>query len=217
MVIADLRERPGWSPSAPGHPCRAWSEHAADLASGIEPLLERWPATPVTERMIADGLLRPIARGVHLPPRWHPSAPERAVALGCALGEALREGFVIAASSAAWVHVGGPPPRGISVISPDRPRVLADVRVRQAQLHRGEVEAVGGCPVTAPARTALDVLRFEPGPTGDRLVRDLVASGHLAEREMDRALRTSAGRPHVRTAENRWEVILSSLSPHRPC
>lgn len=197
-------------PPVTGHPCRRWSLHAAELAQCVQPVLQHWPDTPATACLVAEGLLRPLGRGLHLGPREHLSLPERAVAIGCALGRSLRASQVIAGPSAAWVLTGGDPPRApLTLITAVRPVALADVLLRQVPLRAADVESIGGCPVTVPARTVVDVLRFEDSGSGRRLAAGILATGHVSEAEVEAALRRAHGLPHVRTATTRWMRLLS--------
>ncbi|GAB2550472.1 hypothetical protein [Brachybacterium huguangmaarense] len=202
-------------------PCRAWSAHAEHLALAIAPDIALWPDTPTTRSVAADGSLVLLRPGVRVPRVWTAVPADRAVSIGCALGDDLRVSDVIAGASAAWVWVGGAAPLPLDLITLARPRTLAGVSIRQAPLARTDVEAVGGCPVTVPDRTAVDLLRFEDDERRTAwLVRALVDSGHATAEAIDGRLARLDGRPHARSARERWERISGRGSPpagrHRP-
>lgn len=193
-------------------PCRAWSRHAEDLAARTQADLDLFDGSPTTHSQARDGLVVRLRTGVYAPLAALGSMPDRAVALGCALGPDLRPDLVIAGASAAWVCLGGAPPRLLGLISLGRPASLAGVHMRQAPLAAGEVEAHGGCPVTVPGRTALDLLRFaDPRDEAETLgaMRRLLASGHVTEAEVSARLARAAGLPHLRRAQARWEAALT--------
>lgn len=198
--------------------CRAWSAHAAELARRTACELAVLPDTPATRsQVLHDGveLLRP---GVHASPASLRTMADRAVAIGCALGGDLRGDHVIAGSSAAWVHLGGRPPSRIFLVTLARPEHLAGVRMRQAPLPLADVEVIGGCPVTAPERTALDLLRFaEDDPSADPagLVLELVRTGHARAAAIDERLDALERRPHLRRARQRWARIRAALPETR--
>lgn len=193
-------------------PCRAWSRHAEDLAARTQADLDLFDDSPATHSQMRDGLVVRLRTGMYAPLAALGSMPDRAVALGCALGPDLRADLVIAGASAAWVCLGGAPPRLLGLISLGRPASLAGVHMRQAVLDPGEVEAHGGCPVTVPGRTALDLLRFAaPRDEGEAVdaIRRLLRSGHVTEAEVSARLARAAGLPHLRRAQARWETVLA--------
>jgi hypothetical protein len=103
------------------------------------------------------------------------------------------------------VVLGGQPPSPAELLSATRRGTLAGVVLRHARIRPGEIETVGGAPVTVPVRTALDLLRFSPVPVAAPLLDRLVASGHLEERDVDRHLQRMHRHPGIRLARERWE------------
>lgn len=160
-------------------PCLAWSQHAAELAESLVEDIVRWPDSPTTDALIADGLLTRIMPEVLLPPDRLGTAVSRVLALGCAIGPALRAEHVIAGVSAAWVHAGGPPPPRPVLVSSSHRAVIGGVRVRSVALEPGDVETLGGAPVTTPQRTVLDLVR-EDGDRSRQALDLLLRSGHVA-------------------------------------
>ncbi|MBM7500426.1 hypothetical protein JOD52_001266 [Brachybacterium muris] len=75
-------------------------------------------------------------------------------------------------------------------------------------LATGDVETMGGAPLTSPVRTALDLLRFAGNDTAVPAVRDLLDNGHLTESQVHTQLATLPHRYLTRTARERWEAVL---------
>lgn len=190
------------------HPLAVWSVHAADLARDVQDQLQCWPDTPTTRSLVADGLLTPVRPGVYLPGGHRLSMPDRAVAIGCALGPELRGHHVIAGTSAAWVLLGGSLPRPLDLLTTSRPHRIAGVRVRQGTVDRVGVESIGGAPITVPARTAVDLLRFTPEHRAVQLVAALVDSGHCREREVEDRIAALDAHPYARRARDLWHGLL---------
>lgn len=192
--------------------CAAWSAHAADLAVPLGAQLERWAESPSLDEMVRDGLLTRILPGVLLPPDLLDGAVARILALGCALGEHLQANQVVAGASAAWVLVGGTPPDPAELLSSAHRGILAGVVVRTARLLPREVETLGGAPLTVPTRTCVDLLRFSPAGTAERLVLDLLESGHVTEREIARSLERIATRhPGLARARERFAGLEGAM------
>ncbi|MFC0675387.1 hypothetical protein [Brachybacterium hainanense] len=189
------------SPAAQaGAPCVAWSQHAADLAAAMAPQLEGWPETPATQALVLDGELLPMRAGRYLPAVDARSCVDRAIAVGCAVGEHLRSHQVIAGATAAWVLLGGRPPEVLELISPSHRTIIAGVEVHQAEIRPGDVVVLGGAPITAPGRIATDLLRMHPEHTACRIVEELLETGHLGMQEVARRLDLLFGAPHTRRA-----------------
>lgn len=200
------------SPVPSEHPCRVWSAHAEDLALGIAAELSRWPDSPVQRILAQRGELVRVHEGFFLPLDWLGTMAGRAVAIGCVLADELRGAFVLAGPTAAWVAAGGAAPDDISLLSTARPSRLAGVQVREVPLRCGDVESIGGCPVTTPLRSATDCLRFEPSDAqAVASTRSLLAAGLVTERELDDRLDLLATMPHVRRARERRDIVLEGL------
>lgn len=182
-------------------PCSAWSAHAADLAEAWAHQLQQWPETPTTAGLLADGLLVQLRPGVLCPPDLLDRVVPRALLLGAAVGPQLRADHVIGGESAAWVFIGGRPPLRPVLHTPAHRTVIGGVRIRHVTLDAGDVETIGGAPITVPARTAVDLLRFPEQTDAVGIVRDLLLSGHLDERSLITQLHRFRGRPGSLIAE----------------
>lgn len=199
-------------PLAPAPPrasgCGAWSAHAGDLARRIAGELAAYPDGPSTRSCARHDGLVPLRDGVWAHPASLLTMPDRAVAIGCALGADLSADLVVAGLSAAWVLTGVAPPPLLELVTTARPRALAGTRIRQVEVSPAEVEAIGGCPVTIPVRTAIDVLRFAADDAlALRAVEALLRSGHADPRAIDRRLASCAALPHLRRARARWSAV----------
>jgi hypothetical protein len=194
--------------------CAAWSRHAAELAVPLGAELQRWDENPSTRVLVADGHLARLLPGRYLPPDLLRSAVQRALALGCALGAHLQSQYVIAGPSAAWVALGGAPPATAELLSPAHRGELAGVVLRHSRLQPGDVETVGGAPVTVPVRTAMDLLRFTPVPVAGPALRRLVAGGHVDADEVRRRLHRMHRHPGVQAARERLDELLPEAVGH---
>ena len=188
--------------------CAAWSHHAAELALALGGDLQRWEETPTTAAMVGRGELARLRPGIFLPPDLLDSAVRRALAVGCALGEHLQPHHVIAGPTAAWVHLGGIPPAPLELLSPSHRGVLAGVVQRHARLAPGEIDTLGGAPVTTPRRTAVDLLRFSPEETARPLLRGLERAGLVEAEEVRAHLHRLHRHPGVQAARERLARIL---------
>ncbi|MCT1776427.1 hypothetical protein [Brachybacterium sp. p3-SID957] len=197
-------------------PCAAWSQHAAELAVPLAAELQAWPESPTMDSLVADGYLQRIVPGVFVPPDVLSSALRRALLLGAAIGPQLRSHHVIAGESAAWVILGGTPPAPARLLTPAHRSRVAGVRVAHASFSSGDVETVGGAPVTSPVRTALDLLRFADATTAARCVRALLESGHVTEAEVEGQLHSLGHYYLTRTAHRRLEALLTGTPPLAP-
>lgn len=193
-----------------GHlaPCAAWSRHAADLAAPLVGELQEWPESPTMDSLVADGYLERLVPGVFTPPDVLDTAVRRALLLGAAIGQELRRHHVIAGASARWVLCGGPAPSPAELLTTAHRSPLGGVLVRHSRLATGDVETMGGAPLTSPVRTALDLLRFASTDTAVPAVRDLLDNGHLTESQVHTQLATLPHRYLTRTARERWEAVL---------
>jgi hypothetical protein len=106
-------------------------------------------------RMLANGLVRRVLRGVYVASTACPSAELRASSVGLL----LRSGDIVADRTAAWVH---------GALAPDP--VPLDVLARgslggRRRLLGRDLVTLGGVRLTSPLRTALDLGRLlPPGP-----------------------------------------------------
>lgn len=192
--------------------CAAWSHHAADLALPLGAELQRWEETPTTAAMVARGEIVRLLPGVFLPPDLLGTSVRRALALGCALGEHLQSHHVIAGRSAAWVHLGGRPPASLEMLSPAHRGILAGVVQRHARLGPGDIDTVGGAPVTTPRRTASDLLRFSPEAIARPLLRRLERAGLVEHEELRAHLHRLHRHPGVQEARERLDRALTPLA-----
>ena len=129
------------------------------------PLLLDHTQLPPTELSAArlDGDLRPLAGG-YCSVDVHPSAELR----GSALAPLVPDGLVVERMSAAWVHGATPRfPRPVQLCIRSSHRIRdvpsVDRRVRQVVLGDQEMVRAGPVQVTDPFRTAVDLVRCEPG------------------------------------------------------
>ncbi|KQQ11136.1 type IV toxin-antitoxin system AbiEi family antitoxin [Rathayibacter sp. Leaf296] len=109
-----------------------------------------------------DGELRALDEGFVLC-----DLPTGAAERGAALLAVLPRGTVADRSSAAWVHGATTEPPALHSASIDRehrlrPRPCARVRFHEVRLPTADVVSIGGCPVTTPVRTLIDLTRV-PG------------------------------------------------------
>ncbi len=192
-------------------PCAAWSLHAAELAAPLAQQLEGFEETPSTQVLVAEGKLVRLMPGLFLPPDLLTTAVQRALALGCALGEHLQGRHVIAGRSAAWVLLGGQPPEPVELLTPLHRPGPAGVRLRTGRLSTRDVEMLGGAPLTVPGRTATDLLRFTPAYLAVPVLLRLLRGGHVRPEEVRHQLWTVRRHPGVRAARKRFELLLTAV------
>lgn len=196
----------------PGAACAAWSFHAAELAVDVAGLIHEWEETPAVAVMVADGELVRLLPGSFVPPDLLSNPVDRVISLGCAIGPRLRAHHVVAGVSAAWVLLGGQPPSPAELLSMAHRSTVAGVVIRHAQLRSGDVEIIGGAPVTEPARTAVDLLRFERDPEALELVCRLVDEGHVTAEGVRMRLAAMRRHPGARAADAMLAQILAGRS-----
>lgn len=196
--------------------CAAWSRHAAEIAVPLGAALQRWEETPPTHIDVADGKLARLLPGIFIPPDLLGSAVERALALGCALGAHLQAHHVISGPSAAWVVLGGAPPSPAELLSPAHRGERSGLVLRHARLNPGDVETIGGAPVTVPGRTATDLLRFAPAHVAGPALRGLVTAGQVEYDEVAERLERMHRHPGVQAARDRLVAIRDQGPPAAP-
>lgn len=196
----------------PGAACAAWSFHAAELAADLVGLIQEWAETPTVQVMVADGELARLLPGVFAPPDLLGSPVDRVISLGCAIGPRLRPHHVVAGASAAWISLGGQPPSPAELLSMAHRSTVAGTVIRHAQLHPGDVETIGGAPVTEPARTAVDLLRFDRAPEALDLVGRLFDEGHITAERVRARLAAMHRHPGARAADQRLLQVLAERS-----
>lgn len=139
--------------------------------------------------------------------------PERASAL---LG-LLPRGTVADRASAAWVHGATPRAPAIHSASIDRrhrlhPPVLSRVRFHEVRMRDADVVVLGGCPVTTPERTLIDLARARGG-SDPALLRSLAhATGTSLEGVLAR-LEESVALSSRRIAAERLSAALGAPEP----
>ena len=89
---------------------------------------------------------------------------------------------------------------------------VAGAVIRHAQLRAGDVETIGGAPVTVPARTAADLLRFERAPDSLDLVGRLLDEGHVTAERVSARLAAMHRHPGSRAAGARLVHVLTARS-----
>jgi len=145
-----------------------------------------------------DGVLVPLWRDTS---RVAGTVEDPAVRAGALATVVPRRGAV-GRLSAAWVHVGGPPPRRVTVLvrsGARRPDPHPDRAVAEADLTDDDVQQLGGVPVTTVLSTAVDVARWVPADRAVPVLRALVRAG-LDPADAVRRLEAHAGGRGVRTA-----------------
>ncbi|MWV49759.1 hypothetical protein GRS96_10795 [Rathayibacter sp. VKM Ac-2803] len=133
-----------------------------------------------------------------------------------ALLAVLPRGTVADRRSAAWIHGATIDPPRIHSASIDRrnrlhPPVLSRVRYHEVRLTDADVLVIGGCLVTTPERTLIDLARTR-GECDDALLRALAAATGTSLPELLERLRPGAG-PTVagrRIAEDRLRTALGT-------
>ncbi len=213
LLTAPAASRPRHPPPRSVGLCAAWSHHAAELAVPLGQELLRFAETPATARLVADGYVVRLRPGLFVPPDVLGTAISRALLVGCALGGQLQAHHVIAGPTAAWVLLGGVPPTPIELLSPTHRGDLAGVVQRYGLLRPWDVETIGGAPVTVPARTAADLLRFSPLEEAAALVHELVDSGHTRPTQIAHLLRTAWRYPGISAARTRLAALYPQQVP----
>ncbi|QZN84279.1 hypothetical protein [Cellulomonas sp. C5510] len=163
------------SPDDPPGPARL--VHPAALASPPR-LVRRSDVGDVAWQVLLRDCDLVLLRGDVALPRGVAGTPAlRAAALAPEV--ARRE--AVARAAAAWVHLGGPPPRRVVVVD-------------RAALGPRDVVRLGGALVTSPARTAVDLLCREPADVVHALLPGLLRGGVDAARLRTRLAATSGHR-----------------------
>ncbi|MGY5764343.1 hypothetical protein ACXET9_03985 [Brachybacterium sp. DNPG3] len=177
-------------------PCSAWSTHAAELAEPVVRALVSWPEGPGAESLVHEGLAVRLRPGLYVPPDvLAGGAVPRILAVGAALGTWLRPHHVVTGITAAWVRLGGHPPASIEIVSTTHRGALAGTMLRNSRLRPHEVETLAGAPLTVPARTCFDLLRFDPSPARTAAAAGLIAAGHVTAEEAEQALASMRRHP----------------------
>lgn len=106
-----------------------------------------------------------------------------------------REGAVLCLAGAAWVHGGpGAGPRPPRPEHTGAPWLRNDSLSRHLVLETTEITRLGGCLLTTPARTALDVARFLEHDEAVYWLLVLAEAGHPIETwHRDRRMRRRGG------------------------
>ena len=83
---------------------------------------------------------------------------------------------------------------------------------RHARLGPGDIDTVGGAPVTTPRRTASDLLRFSPEAIARPLLRRLERAGLVEHEELRAHLHRLHRHPGVQEARERLDRALTPLA-----
>jgi hypothetical protein len=106
----------------------------------------------------------------------------------------LPAGSVIAGRSAAHLHgVPAGPDEPVEAIVPRRPRATVRLRPRTGAVPDTEIWTVDGLPVTSPARTCFDLVRWRGLVDGVVMADRLLGAGALFEGELVRLAVTHRG------------------------
>lgn len=140
-------------------------------------------------------------------------APERAAALLAV----LPPGTVADRASAAWVHGATADPPTIHSASIDRrhrlhPPVLSRVRFHEVRLRDDDVMVLGGCRVTTPERTLIDLARTRPCAE-EELLRSLASATATDLEAVLRRLEEGAPVSGRRAAASRLTAALAAAGP----
>ncbi|ACZ21686.1 hypothetical protein Sked_17590 [Sanguibacter keddieii DSM 10542] len=127
--------------------------------------------------LLRDGYLVEVRDGYALVAGVAESAGLRA----CTFAQEVTGGLVLARSWAAWVHTGGPPPRGRTCVvyrpGTSRPKARAWLDAVQAPLRPWDVTELGGVALTTPVRTAMDLATWSTEDDARRALLRLAAAG----------------------------------------
>ncbi|KQQ01415.1 MULTISPECIES: type IV toxin-antitoxin system AbiEi family antitoxin [unclassified Rathayibacter] len=137
---------------------------------------------------------------------------------GAALLAVLPRGTVADRCSAAWVHGASIDPPRVHSASIDRrhrlhPPVLSRIRYHEVRLADDDVMLLGGCSVTTPERTLVDLARAR-GACDDSLLRALAAVAGITLVDLLERLRPE-GEPAIagrRIAVDRLTAALSTAT-----
>ncbi len=159
-------------------------------------LLARGVSPRTIERSLASRRLHRALRGVYALGRPELTREGRwmAIVLACGPGAVLSHG-----SAAALLGIGAE--RGIvevSVVAPRAPRPPRSIRVhRRARLSGGDVVVHRGLPVTAAARTLVDLASYLPRLALEAAVNEADKRGLIDPEALRGALTGYAGQPGV--------------------
>ncbi|WP_152353138.1 hypothetical protein [Brachybacterium subflavum] len=202
-IPADESPPPPWADA----PCAAWSQQAAELAVTLEQEVARWPATLSHYDDVRTGSLVPVGEGRLVPFYFAEHASDRALLVGCAVGARLRSDHVIALWSAHWVHTGAAFPDPIDLMTFSHRSVIPGVRVRHSGVAVTDIEQIAGTPVTTPAKTGADLLRFD-GEAALEGVEALVRTGLCTGEQIGERLAAVRGGSGSRVARRLLEQIV---------
>lgn len=111
--------------------------------------------------MAAEGLLRRVLWDTYVEAHHEDTAAVRATAIWQTMAAPLKNHGVLCGQTAAWVHGVGPAPARIHLITPGffRRQQVGSTwwSIHQVPLTDHETTTYSGVPVTAPARTAIDL------------------------------------------------------------
>ncbi|SMH39449.1 hypothetical protein SAMN06295885_1645 [Rathayibacter oskolensis] len=133
---------------------------------------------------------------------------------GAALLAVLPSGTVADRRSAAWVHGATADPPSVHSASIDRrnrlhPPLLSRLRFHEVRLGPGDTVTRGGCPVTSPVRTLIDLARTRD-ECEDELLRSLARVTKTSLEEL--LLRLEPARPVVAGRRIALERLTTALS-----
>lgn len=180
--------------------------------------------------LLADGVVRHLVADVHTEVGHPESAAMRARALWWALAPVISRRAqhaatpldpVIGHRTAAWVHVGGPAPHRIDLVSPPGRARWRDplLLVHEHRLSRADVVRVAGVQVTSPARTAADLARSVPGGQAIPLLillHSRCGLGPTAVLAQLEAMSHSRGVRSAREVVQQWSAALAETAVSVP-
>lgn len=166
----------------------------------------------VLRRLVRDGLVRQVLRGVFVDTRLPDDVTLRAAGLRLR----LPPGAALSRTTAAWLlgvtvtprrYLDGAMCLECTVPVGVEPLTRPGVRCYVAPLDADDVVPVAGLPCTSPVRTAVDLLRWLPPHEGLAIVDAMAARGLLPASAVVSALERFAGAPRVRQARYLAAVI----------
>lgn len=161
--------------------------------------------------MTRDGVLRRVIRDVHVAVGMPETLALRALALDALLDPVYRRRALVCRATAAWLHVGGPPPPVLDVLLDARRRARRappGMTVHETVCAGIDAAVIAGVLTTSLPQTVLDLAQYgcaEDLAALQATVRALTPDGRAQVRERLAALPRRPGRT---VAQGRLDVLL---------